>query len=63
MSYSTTTYLLKKDNEVLMEVSASSVERAMDYFYETMPEAYSSDYMVTPKPLCTTPSIDQLVSL
>jgi len=59
MSYICTTYQLKnkKDDKVLMEVSASSVERAMDYIYESMPEAYSPDYMITPKPLSTTPSI------
>ena len=45
-----------------MESSASSVERAMDYFYETMPEAYSSEYTVTPKPLRPTPSISELTS-
>lgn len=43
-----------------MEVSASSVERAMDYIYESMPEAYSSEYRVTPKPLSTTPSFNEL---
>ncbi|MDA9016631.1 hypothetical protein N9H63_01470 [bacterium] len=41
-----------------MEVSASCVERAQDYFYEEMPESYSSDYMVTPKPLSVTPSLN-----
>ena len=58
MSY--TIYQLKqKDNDaLLMEVTASSVERAQDYFYEEMPEAYSSDYMVTPKPLSVTPSLN-----
>ena len=58
MSY--TIYQLKqKDNDaLLMEVTASSVERAQDYFYEEMPETYSSDYMVTPKPLSVTPSLN-----
>ena len=60
MSYISTTYQLKhkKDDKVLMEVSASSVERAMDYIFESMPEAYSPDYMITPKPLSVTPSIN-----
>ena len=51
MSY--TIYQLKqKDNDaLLMEVTASSVERAQDYFYDHIPEAYSSDFIVTPKPL------------
>ena len=60
MLYTQTTYQLKKDDEILMEVSASSVERAMDYIYESMPEAYSSEYRVTPKPLSTTPSFNEL---
>ena len=57
MSYSTTTYQLKKGDEVLMEVNASSVERAMDYIYDEMPETYSKEYVVTPKPLSVTPSL------
>ena len=57
MSYSTTTYQLKKGDEVLMEVNASSVERAMDYIYSEMPETYSKEYVVTPKPLSVTPSL------
>ena len=57
MSYSTTTYQLKKGDEVLMEVNASSVERAMDYIYSEMPETYSKGYVVTPKPLSVTPSL------
>ena len=58
MSYTYSTYQLKKGDKVLMEVSASCVERAQDYFYEEMPEAYSSDYMVTPKPLSVTSSLN-----
>jgi hypothetical protein len=57
VSYSTTTYQLKKGDEVLMEVNASSVERAMDYIYYEMPETYSKEYVVTPKPLSVTPSL------
>lgn len=57
MSYSTTTYQLKKGDKVLMEVNASSVERAMDYIYDEMPETYSKEYVVTPKPLSVTPSL------
>jgi len=58
MLYIQSTYQLKKDGKVLMEVSASCVERAQDYFYEEMPESYSSDYMITPKPLTVTPSLN-----
>jgi hypothetical protein len=47
-----TVYQLKqKDNDtLLMEVTASSVERAQDYFYEQIPESYSPNFIVTPKP-------------
>jgi len=58
MLYTQSTYQLKKGDKVLMEVSASCVEKAQDYFYEEMPEAYSSDYVVTPKPLTVTPSLN-----
>lgn len=58
MLYTQSTYQLKKGDKVLMEVSASCVERAQDYFYEEMPESYSSDYMITPKPLTVTPSLN-----
>jgi len=58
MLYTQSTYQLKKGDKVLMEVSASCVERAQDYFYEEIPESYSSDYMITPKPLTVTPSLN-----
>jgi len=46
-----TTYQLLKDNKVLMEVTATCVERAQDFFYDEMPESYNPGYMVTPKPI------------
>jgi len=48
-----TTYQLKKGDVVLMEVTATCVERAQDFFYETMPESYNTGYMITPKPIKT----------
>ena len=36
-----------------METTATCVERAQDYFYDEMPESYSSDYQITLKPAAT----------
>lgn len=47
------TYVLSKNGKPIMEVTASSVERAQDYFYYEMPEAYHIDYSISPKPIKT----------
>lgn len=52
------TYVLSKDGKPIMEVTASSVERAQDFFYETMPESYHIDYSIAPKPI-KVPTLDQ----
>ena len=39
------TYQLIKENEVVMETQAATFDRAIDYFYDIYPQAYSnSDY-------------------
>jgi len=39
------TYQLIKENEVVMETQAATFDRAIDYFYDIHPQAYSnSDY-------------------
>tara|TARA_R110000772_G_scaffold197323_1_gene308103 strand:- start:304 stop:480 length:177 start_codon:yes stop_codon:yes gene_type:complete len=53
MQVTNPTYVLSKEGKVIMEVTATSVERAQDYFYDTMPESYSFGYMVYPKPIET----------
>ena len=52
-NFNSTTYQLLKDDKVLMEVTATCVERAQDYFYDEMPESYSVGYTITPKPIKT----------
>jgi len=47
MSYSTTTYqLIKKSKDlsekVILETDASTIERAMDYFYMVKPKSYGN---------------------
>lgn len=49
MSYSVYQLKDKRNDDLVMEVTASSVERAQDYFYDRIPEAYSSDFIVTLK--------------
>ena len=36
------TYQLLKENEVIMETQAASFDRAIDYFCDIHPQAYSS---------------------
>lgn len=47
------TYVLCKNGTVIMETTATCVERAQDYFYNELPESYSSDYQITIKPMST----------
>lgn len=47
------TYVLCKNGTVIMETTATCVERAQDYFYDEMPESYSPDYQITLKPAVT----------
>ena len=42
-----------KNGTVIMETTATCVERAQDYFYDEIPESYSSDYQITIKPMVT----------
>ncbi len=54
-NYLSTTYVLSKNGSVIMETTATCVERAQDIFYEVLPESYSPEYQITVKPI-TTPS-------
>lgn len=47
------TYVLCKNGTVIMETTATSVERAQDYFYDEFPESYSTDYHIMIKPEAT----------
>lgn len=35
------TYQLVKENEIIMETQAATLDRAVDYFFDEYPEAYS----------------------
>lgn len=37
------TYQLLKENEVIEETEAATFDRAIDYFFDKYPEAYSDD--------------------
>ena len=55
------TYLLKKNDEVVMETQAVTAERAFDYFMETQPDVYEnfSQYSISIKQM-PTPNYERL---
>lgn len=56
-------YFLKKNDELIMETQAATVDRALDYFIESEPDVYNnfSKYSIGIKKM-PTPNFDHLVN-